>query len=47
MLLNSYSRKFGVERDSASPVTNLTARHCKKYISNTANSGQAQVAKKS
>ena len=28
---NSYTRKFGFERDSASPVTNLTARHCKKY----------------
>ena len=30
---NAYTRKFGFERDSASPVTNLTARHCKKiYI---------------
>jgi len=25
---NSYTRKFGFERDSASPATNLTARHC-------------------
>jgi len=44
---NSYIRKFGFGRDSASPITNLTARHCRKYISNTANSGQAQVAQKS
>ena len=30
---NSYTRKLGFERDSASPVTNLTARHYKKiYI---------------
>ena len=29
---NSYTRKVDFERDSASPVTNLTARHCKKYI---------------
>ena len=31
-LFDSYTRKLGFERDSASPVTNLTARHCKKYI---------------
>jgi len=45
--LNSYTRKFGFERDSVFPVTNLTARHCKKYIFNTANPGQAQIAQKS
>jgi len=44
---NSYTRKFGFERDSASPFTNLTARHCKKYTFKTANSGQVQVAQKS
>jgi len=38
---NSYTRKLGFERDSASPVTNLTARHYKKYIFNSANSGHS------
>jgi len=27
MLFNSYTRKIVFERDSASPATNLTARH--------------------
>jgi len=30
---NSYTRKFGFERDSASPATNLAARHCKNIYS--------------
>ena len=42
---NSYTRKFGFERESASPVTNLTARHCKKYIFNTANQGKRKLLK--
>jgi len=29
-LFNSYTRKIGFERESASPATNLTARHCYK-----------------
>jgi len=38
---NSYTRKFGFERDSASPATNFTARRCKKYIFSTVNSGHS------
>jgi len=46
MLLHSiHTRKFGFERESASPVTNLTARHCKKYIFNTANQGKRKLLK--
>jgi len=50
---NSYTPKFCFEGDSASPATNLTARHCKRYINNTVISGysvfsgQGQVAQKS
>jgi len=36
---DSYTCKFGFERGSASPATNVTALHCKKYILNTVNSG--------
>jgi len=38
---DSYTRKFGFERDSASPATNLTARYCKIYVFNAVNSGHS------
>jgi len=39
--------QFGFERDSASPATNLNARHCKKYIFNTVNSGRSLFSRAS
>ena len=33
LTFNSYTGKFGFERESASPATNLTARHCKNIYS--------------
>jgi len=42
---NSYTRKFVCEKESASPVTNLTVRHCKNIYLIQRIQGKRQLLK--
>ena len=44
-ILKELTRKFGFERDSACPIANLTARHCKKCIQHSEFRASASCSK--